>query len=97
MTAEAAANPAERRMKLSRPITKGDNKLTELVFREPLAGDLIDANAKSDSTTERTVLLVMAMTGLSKAEVRSMTAKDYVKATTIIDDFLVDGPETGSA
>lgn len=74
--------------------------ISDLVFQELTAGDLIDSSEYRTGGT-RTLFLLCASTGrrgsAGETLLRGMTARDYKKAVKILDVFTSDGPQTGTS
>ncbi|MXV43905.1 hypothetical protein GS501_02410 [Saccharibacter sp. 17.LH.SD] len=85
---------------LSRPVTiDGLNEsLTVLKFREPTAGDLIDAGATGASGAQGLALLA-SVTGnkslLGEKLLRALPARDFLAAQKVVAYFFNDGLPTG--
>lgn len=95
-------------MLLSRPVSFSETSgggtrevnISDLVFQELTAGDLIDSSEYRTGGT-RTLFLLCASTGrrgpAGETLLRGMTARDYQKAVKILDVFTSDGPRTGTS
>ncbi|EHH67562.1 hypothetical protein [Gluconobacter morbifer] len=74
--------------------------VSELVFRDLSAGDMIDMS-EYRTPGERTLFLMCASTGrvgpAGEALLRKMSARDYLKAGAIINVFTSAGPTTGTS
>ena len=70
----------------------------DLTFRDLTAGDLIDSSEYRTGGA-RTLFLLCASSGrvgpAGETLLRGMSARDYVKATRVLDLFTSDGPRTG--
>lgn len=79
---------------------KHSEDISELVFRDLTAGDIIDSSGLLTGG-KRTLFLMCASSGQSgpagEMLLRSMAGSDYIKATRIIDVFTSDGPMTGTS
>ncbi|GAC87867.1 hypothetical protein Gbth_017_176 [Gluconobacter thailandicus F149-1 = NBRC 100600] len=84
----------------SSPAGKHSEDISELVFRDLTAGDIIDSSGLLTGG-KRTLFLMCASSGQSgpagEMLLRSMAGSDYIKATRIIDVFTSDGPMTGTS
>lgn len=93
---------------LSRPVSFSETSggstrkvdISDLVFQELTAGDLIDSSEYRTGGT-RTLFLLCASTGrrgpAGETLLRGMAARDYQKAVKILDVFTSDGPQTGTS
>lgn len=73
-------------------------QLTELVFHEPTAGDLIDAGVNGTGSKSGLALLA-SLTGnagpVDERMLRAMSARDYIAAQKVVAAFFSDGQTTG--
>ncbi|WP_429956218.1 hypothetical protein ACQW08_06380 [Gluconobacter japonicus] len=80
---------------------QGENTVTvsELVFRDLDAGDIIDSS-NLPKAGGRTLFLLGASTGHSgpagEKVLRKLSARDYIRATGVINVFTDDGPKVGT-
>lgn len=95
-------------MLLSKPVSFSETSgggtrtvdVSDLVFHELTAGDLIDSSECRTGGT-RTLFLLCASTDrrgpAGETLLRGMAARDYQKAVKILDIFTNDGPRTGTS
>ncbi|KXV50570.1 hypothetical protein AD945_01655 [Gluconobacter albidus] len=95
-------------MLLGRPVSFSETSgggtrtvdISDLVFQELTAGDLIDSSEYRTGGT-RTLFLLCASTDrrgpAGENLLRRMAARDYQKAVKILDVFMSDGPQTGTS
>lgn len=86
---------------LSRPVTvEGyDGKLERLVFREPTAGDLIDAGLAGVPGAQQNLTILASVTGndtpVGLKLLRGLTARDYLVAQRVLTYFFSSGQTDG--
>jgi L-serine deaminase len=82
---------------LKKPLVIGEKTITELVIKEPNAGQMAMAEqtAKGGGTEQGIVLLGLAC-GLHPTVVKQISGSDYVKAQKVLGSFFEDGQETGA-
>lgn len=89
------------RLPLSRPVTvEGyDGKLEALIFREPTAGDLIDAGLGGIPGAQQSLTILASVTGnntpVGLKLLRAVPARDYLTAQRVLTYFFDVGPTTG--
>ncbi|GBR09512.1 hypothetical protein [Gluconobacter frateurii] len=94
--------PLTRVVSLKGSTSEGENTVTvsELVFRELDAGDIIDSS-NLPKAGSRTLFLLGASTGHSgpagEKVLRKLSARDYIRATGVINVFTDDGPKVGTS
>jgi hypothetical protein len=79
---------------LSRPIKVGDDELSELLLREPTAGDL-EATDGADGDVAKSILLIAKLADVPPSSIRSLRAKDLQTVSEAIAPFLPQPPQTG--
>lgn len=74
-------------------------ELSELTFREPTAGDLIDAGLNGTNSAAAGLAMLGGLTGhvgpVGDKLLRAMHARDYLACQKIIARFFDDGQTTG--
>lgn len=74
-------------VRLSTPITWGEEQITELRFREPTVADMKKTDrAKGD--VEKTAILIAALSGIAPPAVDRLSAKDMQACGDVISRFL---------
>lgn len=75
---------------LSKPINVEGMDVSELTLREPTVKDLL-AQDRVVGETAQMVAMVAALADIPDACVKQITARDFVKLSKVIGDFLDDG------
>ncbi len=88
---------------LSRPVQDADDStVTQLVFREPTGGDLlevgmmpftIDANNHVEISVTAVGPLMARLANVSPVVIRSLAARDFVTASLVIMSFFNDAAQ----
>lgn len=72
---------------LTKPITHGTKEITELVFREPTAKDIIDMQ-KGEDTLSQQLLLMSSLSQIPSPVIAKMRAIDFLAAGKALSPFL---------
>ena len=81
---------------LKKPLVLADKTITELVIKEPTAGDmaLAESSGKKGMADQGIVLLGLAC-NLHPTVIKQLGGGDFIKAQKILGSFFGDGLETG--
>lgn len=85
IVAEEVGFPVE--IGLKRPVELDGRTLESITVREPYAAD-IELCFRSESEGTRMVLLLATLADLEPAEVRLLTAVDFMRASRLVGSFL---------
>lgn len=75
---------------LSKPINVEGVEVTELTLREPTVKELL-AQDKVVGETAQMVAMVAALADIPDASMKQISARDFVKLSKAVGDFLDDG------
>lgn len=76
------------KIKLSRPIKRGDTEIKEIELRELTVYDL-EATGAEDNTVTAQVKRIAKVSGLTEDEVRGLAIKDYMAASKIVNAVFI--------
>ena len=79
---------------LSKAIMVEGVEVQELTLREPTVKDLL-AQDRIVGDTAQMVALIGALADIPDSSVKQIVARDFVKLTKVVGDFLDDGQATG--
>jgi len=82
---------------LRKPITVGEQTVTEITFREPTAEEIGRAQDKATNNTFATINLVAIVGGVSRAVAGKLSQRDFMEAANYLALFTEDSPQTGEA
>ena len=82
------------KIKLNTPIKIDGIEINELKLRAPKVRDIIAANRKNVSESEREVNLIANLAEVSIENVEDLDLKDYMKIQTWLQNFLSVEPQT---
>lgn len=90
-------NEETKTLPLKKPIAYGEDKITELVFREPEAGDFRGLVLRTDKAVDMDTMLTLAgrTSGQPPSVIDRVKGKDLMKMLAIVGGFIGGGPETG--
>ena len=81
---------------LKRPLTIDGRVISELVIKEPTAGQMAMAEQSAkNGGTEQGIFLLGLSCGLHQSIIKQLAGSDYVKAQGVLGNFFEDTPETG--
>ena len=79
--------------KLKHPIQFGSEMITELTFRRPTAGDMMDISANPGMADM--IKLASKVSGTEMAKVRMLDIEDTLAVVEIVGGFFPNGQATG--
>ena len=81
---------------LKKPLTIEGRLISELVIKEPTAGQMAMAeNSGKKGMADQGIVLLGLATNLHPNVIKQLAGGDFVKAQKILGNFFSDGPETG--
>ena len=80
--------PSEKTIQLITPIVLADKTITELKLREPTAGELDNAESKSETDNGTAIYLISAVADLHIDVVKQLRARDFHAAARYLKSFL---------
>ncbi len=84
-------------IQLKKPVDHGSRQITELTFeRELEAGDVFDVNLSIGFTGRDFANVIARLTGQPLPVISRLSFVDFSAAQVIVNDFLSDGPSTGT-
>lgn len=83
----------EKTITLRRPVEANGQSYSELNLREPTADELLQINKFSG--TEADIFAVSLISGVPKAAIGKIGARDLIAAAGFIGNFLSASPQTG--
>jgi len=86
--------PDELVIDLRKPVTLGSETYTQLVLREPTAGEVAQAQ-KAGGGLASDIVLIALVSGVPKPGVERIGYRDTQRAVQYLAGFMVGGPETG--
>jgi hypothetical protein len=88
---------ASRTVKLREPVELGEDKVVELTFRKPQAGDMRRFPAGPGATIGDYLDLASSLSGQPKAVIDRLSIADMQDVVELIDGFGQGGRGTGTA
>ena len=80
-------------VKLRKPLTVGDNLISELTLREPTIGEVITAEKAAGGDAERLLSIIGQVAGVDAMFLRAMSVRDFKAVGAVVDGyFLENGP-----
>ena len=94
---EAETNESTVTITLKRPLVLKDRTITELVLREPTAGELAlaEQSGAKKGGNEQMICLVGFSSGLHPNIIRQIKGGDFNRCAKVLGDFFGDCQETG--
>lgn len=83
-------------VQLSQPILVENEEVTELTLREPTVKDM-RAVGKIEDDMEQSIDMIGRLSGLAPSSLDQVKARDFVRLSAVVADFLDDGQETGES
>ena len=80
-------------IKLKTPVKHGEEEITELKFRKPIAKDLRNFNISDLNNFGKTIQISSILTGLPESIVASIDGGDLMKCHFVIDNFFLNSLE----
>lgn len=81
---------------LTKPITHGDKKITELTFREPTLGDLIAGETVGGaSKTGQVAATLAAMADIPYPVFKTISARDFMRIDKATEGLVGNGDADG--
>ena len=82
---------------LKKPLVLPDRTITELVIKEPTAGDLaLSEQSSKKGQAEQGIFLLGLATGLHPTIIKQLGGGDFLRAQKVLGNFFEDGLETGA-
>ena len=82
---------------LSRPVTFGEETISELELREPVAGDLWDVELGEKIAMGALLSVAAAISGRPLSVLRKLSAPDALELATVVGGFFERSPETSGS
>ena len=81
------------------PIQAGDVEVTELILREPTAGDIekLQADQEKHGAATALILLIAKQTKVAAVDVRKVSARDFNKLSGYLGSFLESGEKSSES
>lgn len=80
---------------LKRPLVLKESTITELVIKEPTAGQMAFAEQGAKTSTDQGIILLGLACNLSPMVIKQLAGSDYLKAQKVLGNFFETSPENG--
>jgi hypothetical protein len=89
--------PETKVIKLRKKIVLGELEVSELLLREPLAGELDRAQSSASTAIGHAILLIAIVAGIPRQIAEKIPQRELMRANSYLNLFTEDGPTTGNA